>query len=434
MNATTTVLLSIGPFAILIAACLMRAIAAVQSETSWNGQRRRLLTFFSYVLTAVALVGMVFLVFTSGAVGVVGMLLAVFLVFLLSDAEVRIAGARNRARQVELIWMLAIAVKSGRPLADEIESYALGTSGKRYRLLCDMAERLRAGVPLTELAVPQGLLPRSAAMQISAGIAAASLPDTLTNTAVRSTRELSEDDESSNASGALIYPAAVVPIAFLIVGFVMYYIIPKFKKIFDDFGTELPQPTILLIQISDASLNFWYVFALPLFYIPFLIFLFVTMAEYYGWRVMLQSIFGRWFIRWHSPDVMRSLAQSISQDVPLDQALNAIAKHPGPLRLRERLTWAIDQLRAGSPTWQTLQTAGILRHFETIVLETAEQTGNLPWALETLATNIERRSAFRLQATLEILRPIVLIAMSLAVGFIAFALFLPLIKLLNDLS
>ena len=163
-------------------------------------------------------------------------------------------------------------------------------------------------------------------------------------------------------------------------------------------------------------------------------FIFVTMAEYYGWRVLLQSILGRWFIRWHSPDVMRSLAQSIGQDVPVDRALDAISKHPGPLRLRQRLAWAIDELRSGAPIWQTLQTAGVLRHYETLVLESAEKTGNLPWALETLANNMERRSSFRLQAFLEILRPVLLIGISLIVGFIAFALFMPLIKLLNDLS
>ena len=153
---------------------------------------------------------------------------------------------------------------------------------------------------MTELAVPQGLLPRSAAMLISAGIESSTLEDSLRKSALRATLELSEDDESAIASGGLIYCAMIVPITFLIVGFVMYYIIPKFKKIFDDFGTELPQPTILLIKISDTVINFWLVLGLPLFYVPLIMFIFVTMAEYYGWRVLLQSILGRWFIRWHS--------------------------------------------------------------------------------------------------------------------------------------
>ena len=76
----------------------------------------------------------------------------------------------------------------------------------------------------------------------------------------------------------------------------------------------------------------------------------------------------------------------------------------------------------------------VVKHSETLVLETAEQTGNLPWALETLATNLERRSAFRVSAFMEFARPILLIGMSLIVGFVAFAMFLPLVKLLNDLS
>mgnify|MGYP003331025004 FL=1 len=58
--------------------------------------------------------------------------------------------------------------------------------------------------------------------------------------------------------GAMIYPCAVITVATLIVGFIMYYIIPKFKKIFEDFGTELPDMTKILIGFSDSVVNYWY--------------------------------------------------------------------------------------------------------------------------------------------------------------------------------
>ena len=51
--------------------------------------------------------------------------------------------------------------------------------------------------------------------------------------------------------GAMIYPVAVITVATGIVGFIMYWIIPKFKKIFQDFGIELPGITIALIAVSD---------------------------------------------------------------------------------------------------------------------------------------------------------------------------------------
>ena len=62
--------------------------------------------------------------------------------------------------------------------------------------------------------------------------------------------------------GAMIYPVAVILVATAIVGFIMVYIIPKFKKIFEDFGIELPSITIALIDTSDWILNYWYVILL----------------------------------------------------------------------------------------------------------------------------------------------------------------------------
>ena len=200
----------------MFAACLLRAIGTAQREIPSSAAIRSTFYSISYLLTAISLVGMLLLMLTSGAIGMMGLLLATLLCFTLFDAEVRIAGTRNRARQIELVWLLALAVKSGRPLADEIDAYAQGTWGKRHRLLVDLAQRLREGVPLTELAVPQGLMPHSAALQIHTGIISSSLHDSLRSTAVRATREFADDQTNSeNIGSALIYPATVVPLGLL---------------------------------------------------------------------------------------------------------------------------------------------------------------------------------------------------------------------------
>lgn len=434
MEALSAILLVVGPFLVLIGASLIRLVAAMQPDTAWGGNRRRRLVFTSYIISAIAVFGMIFELFISPGIGLVGFTSMGFLLFMVTDAEVRLAGARNRARQVELLWMLAIAVKSGRPLADEISSYAQGTSGKRYQSLMGMAKRLKEGVPLTELAVPQGLIPRTAAMQVAAGIASSTLTESLRDSAIRATRELSEDDESSISNGALLYPAAIIPVTALILGFLMYYIIPKFKKIFDDFGTELPELTILLIRFSDAFVNYWYILVLPLIYLPMMVFGVVTVSDYNGRRQVFQWLLGRWFIRWHTPDILRALSIGMQQQVPIDVALLALSQYPGPALLREKLAWAVDRLKSGHPTWQTLQSAGLIRHYETILLETAEQTGNLPWVMETIASNMQRRFLFRLMAALEFLRPVLLLGVAAIIGLIAIAMFLPLVKLLNDLS
>src|SRR5262249_46285717 len=131
---------------------------------------------------------------------------------------------------------------------------------------------------------------------------------------------------------------------------------------------------------------------------------------------------------------LRSLSQSVSQGTPLHDALIPIIKFAGPLKLRRRLINANEAMEQGAESWQSIQAAGILKAKETHVLESSQRTGNLPWALETLATTIEWCRLFRIKAFLELLQPAMVIPIALLVFFIAVAFFMPLVKMLNDFS
>ena len=71
---------------------------------------------------------------------------------------------------------------------------------------------------------------------------------------------------------------------------------------------------------------------------------------------------------------------------------------------------------------------------EARILEAAQRAGNLPWALKELASSIERDIDYRVMLVLEILRPVFLLVLAVAVGIFAIGMFLPLIKLINDFS
>ena len=271
-------------------------------------------------------------------------------------------------------------------------------------------------------------------MPIHVGITSQSLDETLKSTALRFTQQLAEDQASPHPGSAFIYPADLFPVVMGIVAFLMIKYIPKYKRIFDEFGTELPGITVFLISSWELGIHYWYLLLLPLFYVPLAIFGLVTLAEFHGWQVISQSILGRWFVRCYSPDVLRSLSRAIAQQIPLDQALMSMATFAGELNLREKLIWAADEIKDGSPEWLSLQRSGFLNEHEKVLLVTAQRAGNLQWVLETLATNMERRWVFRRNALLELLNPLLLIAIAIVVGFVAIAMFTPLIKLIDGLS
>src|SRR5262245_11007032 len=67
----------------------------------------------------------------------------------------------------------------------------------------------------------------------------------------------------SKIIGAMVYPAVVIFVAIAILTFIMVAIIPKFKKIFDEFGLTLPWATQTLIRVSNWMSEYWW--TIPLF-------------------------------------------------------------------------------------------------------------------------------------------------------------------------
>ena len=91
-------------------------------------------------------------------------------------------------------------------------------------------------------------------------------------------------------------------------------------------------------------------------------------------------------------------------------------------------------MQAGEDPWQAMRSQRLLTQHEMAALRSAQQVGNLPWALDQLAESLERRISFRWKSWMELLQPVIVIVLGFSVGFICIALFLPLVKLLNDLS
>src|SRR5207247_1365876 len=125
--------------------------------------------------------------------------------------------------------------------------------------------------------------------------------------------------------GAMVYPVVVILVAVCIVTFIMIYIIPKFKKIFKEFGIDLPWMTVKLIAVSDWVATYWYV--LPLFPICwFLLLKLIRLSRSGAYaldRVKLWiPIFGNILEKTIVARTMRTLGTLVASGVPILEALS----------------------------------------------------------------------------------------------------------------
>jgi type II secretory pathway component PulF len=104
---------------------------------------------------------------------------------------------------------------------------------------------------------------------------------------------------------------------------------------------------------------------------------------------------------------------------------------PGVARRLER---AADQVARGVHWCDALSAERLLSQADRAVLRAAERVGNLPWALAEMADSTARRFATRLRMAVDLLLPVVVLIMGVAVLFIFVSLFLPLVSMIQGLS
>ncbi len=102
--------------------------------------------------------------------------------------------------------------------------------------------------------------------------------------------------------------------------------------------------------------------------------------------------------------------------------------------MRRELIKVDDQVQLGELWISALERQGIIQTSDAQVLISASEVGNLAWALRELAETSERRLAFRFQAVIQTLFPLVVLGLGMVVMFLAVAFFSPLVKLLWRLS
>jgi type IV pilus assembly protein PilC len=195
----------------------------------------------------------------------------------------------------------------------------------------------------------------------------------------------------------------------------------------------LPDITKILIGQSDAVVNFWYL-TVPLLSPIAAIILIMEYGDAVGWRLASQRLLGGFVARVYTPDLLRSLSHAVAAEQNLEVTLEGILHSSAAPELKNRLKSVLLELQQGMPCWNELGQHGFLRGGEVALLETAEKAGNLDWTLNAIADAIERRWSYRMYALMETYSPIVVLVPGFIVGFVVISLFMPLIKLLNDLS
>jgi len=241
--------------------------------------------------------------------------------------------------------------------------------------------------------------------------------------------------------GAMIYPVAVITFAGGIVTFIMTVVVPKFKTIFRDFGTTLPKPTEMLIQISE-----WFAGGTPPGWV---IVLLTPLALYLAIKLIKQSEVGRYvvdLVKLKIPIMgkilqktavarfTRTLGTLINAGVPILEAINITKDTTGNEVFSRALSEVHDSIREGETFAEPLRASRVVDALVVNMVDVGEETGDLDKMLLKVADNYDEEVETLVGSLVSLLEPVLVIVLGLIVGSIVVALFLPLVKLIGSVS
>jgi type IV pilus assembly protein PilC len=239
--------------------------------------------------------------------------------------------------------------------------------------------------------------------------------------------------------GAMIYPSVVITFSVLIVTGIMIFVVPKFRDIFKDFHTTLPQLTQFLMDTSSFIADD-YGWAMIIGF-PFFVFFSMKLIgkSKAGRRIMDTvklkiPIMGQILSKTSIARFTRTLGTLLSAGVPILDALNITRDTVGNTVFENALQKVHDAIREGESFAGPLRQAKVCDTLVTNMIDVGEETGDLDKMLMKIADNYDEEVDVLIGSLVSLLEPIMVVTLGGIVGTIVVALFLPLVKLIQSVS
>lgn len=244
---------------------------------------------------------------------------------------------------------------------------------------------------------------------------------------------------------AMVYPVIVMCIAVFILTFLMIFIVPRFKEMFADMGNvELP----LISKIVFNASGFLMTTSVP--FVPNIIWVIIavaiTIVSFRSWgnttggrnsidKFKLNApLFGDIQRKSAIARFARTLGTLVTSGVPILQALNITKETAGNVVVSNAIAKVYDSVKEGESIVSPMQASTVFPSMVISMVDVGEETGQLPEMLLKIADVYDDEVDNAVTALTSVLEPIMIVFLAVVVGGIVFALFLPLIKVIQTMQ
>jgi type IV pilus assembly protein PilC len=241
----------------------------------------------------------------------------------------------------------------------------------------------------------------------------------------------------SQVKSAMIYPIAVIVIAALVVGAILWKVIPTFANLFAGLGAQLPLPTRIVIAASNGLVRF-----MPFVLVGIGAAIFAFRA-YYGTPagrkvvdsiILKMPVLGLLMRKIAVARFCRTLSTLLASGVSILEALDITARTAGNAVVEEAILKTRKSIEGGETIAQPLKETRVFPPMVVQMIGVGEATGALDTMLGKIAEFYEEEVDVAVAGLLTLLEPIMIFFLGIVVGGIVIAMYLPIFDLISKLT
>ncbi|MBX7138785.1 MAG: type II secretion system F family protein [Oligoflexia bacterium] len=350
------------------------------------------------------------------------------------EMELKLPGFGQKVTEKDVVIFtrqFATMIDSGLPLVQALDILAKQHENKAFRdVLAGIKETVETGGTLAEgLAKFPKAFDDLYVNMVTAGESGGILDVILERLSMQLEKTMKLKREVKTA---MIYPCVVIAAAVIVTSVLLIFVIPTFAELFQDFGSALPLPTQIVIEISNFVVKWWYLIFGGIGGGIFMLLKFAGTPR--GQEVihplaLKLPIFGNIIQKVAVARFTRTLGTMVSSGVPILDALNICSRTAGNKVVEREVQHARVAISEGKSMVEPLSQSVVFPPMVVSMIGVGESTGALDAMLQKIADFYEDEVDNAVTAMKQLIEPLMILFLGVIIGGLVVAMYLPIFKL-----
>lgn len=351
--------------------------------------------------------------------------------------NIRLTGNKIKLKALSIFCrQFSTMISAGLPVIKCLDILYEQTEDKQFKaIILGVYEAVQRGDSLSRaMKAQKNAFPLLLLNMIEAGEASGSLDSVMQ----RMADQYEKDSKLQNkVTQALIYPAFLSVLTVAVVVVLLTFVLPTFLRMFAQFGGKLPITTRILLGLSGAITNYWYIFIGAIVLISVLWTAFLKSRQgRLAWDhfKLRMPVLGKILLVVESARFSRTLASLFSSGMPIIQSIEIVTKVMKNSYVQNRLYQVNEDVRRGVSISGSVKKLNVFPAMLCSMLSIGEESGNMDEILNKTAAYYDEESDTAISKMIALLEPVMIVLLAVIVGFIIISIITPIFSLYGSIN